>query len=153
MSNVIKLNDLNVGDTVAYFCGYGIRVPVEAMKISRVTKLYIFLDGCYNNKFKRESGLIVNHTIGKIEHIRIPTPENKAQWEREKLIVEFTELMNRRKDFDVSVLRKVLQKLLMSEDLTQDDLVEIAYPMLQGEGGLSNHALQEAVDELWGGVS
>ena len=150
MSNAIELSDLNVGDTVAYFCGYGIRVPVEAMKISRVTKLYIFLDGCYNNKFKRESGAIVNHTIGKIEHIRIPTPENKAQWTHEKLIAEFTELMNRREDFNVIALQAAIQRLL-SEELTQDELIEIAACVIECKS-LSNQALKESVDELWGGI-
>ncbi|MEG3881401.1 hypothetical protein QT972_28965 [Microcoleus sp. herbarium7] len=153
MPNAIGLEDVTAGDTVAYYCGWGSNLPPQKMEIKRTTELYIILEGQSYNKFKKKDGIVVNPTLGKIERIAIPTPRIEAQWNHVKLIAEFTELMNRRKDFDVSVLRKVLQKLLMSEDLTQDDLVEIAYPILQGEGGLSNHALQEAVDELWGGVS
>ncbi len=151
MSNAIELNDLNEGDVVAYFCGYGSNLPPYKKKIARTTKLYIILEGHSYDKFKKENGVVVNCTPGKVERIQIPTPEIQAQWDRQKLIEDFTELMNRRKYFEVTALKKALQRLL-EESLTQDELIEIASVAVESKT-LSTQALKEAVDELWGGVS
>ena len=152
MTNAIGLEDVMIGDTVAYFRGCGSNMPPEKMKVARITKLYIILEGQSYNKFKKENGVVVDCTLGKIERIAIPTPEIEAQWEREKLIVEFTELMNRRKfaNSEIIALRKVIQQLL-SEELTQDELIEIAASVIECKS-LSNQALQESVNELWGSV-
>lgn len=153
MQNMIKktLGDLVLGDIVAYFCGYGRNVPPQEKKIARITQRYIILEGQSYDKFRKEDGCVVNFTPGKIERIAIPTPENLAQWAKRKLIEEFTELMNRRKYFEVTALRKALQRLLC-EELTQDELIEIASVAIESKS-LSTQTLKEAVDELWGGIS
>ena len=150
MTNVIRLEDVMTGDTVAYFYGWGSNIPPEKMKVARTTKLYIILERQSYNKFKKENGVVVDRTPGKVERIAIPTPEMEAQWDREKLIVEFTELMNRRRNFESIALQAAIQRLL-SEELTQDEVIEIAACVIECKS-LSNQALKESVDELWGGI-
>lgn len=145
------LYDLESGDIVAYFCGYGSNIPPQEKKIARTTQRYIILEGQSYDKFRKEDGRVLNLTPGKIERITIPTPEHLARWNRRKLIEEFTDLMNRRKNFEVTALRKALQRLLC-EDLAQDELIEIASVAIEGKS-VSTQVLKEAVDELWGGVS
>jgi hypothetical protein len=151
MSNVIELKDLTVGDTVAYFCGWGSTLPPQEKKVARTTKLYIILEGHNSDKFRKDDGTIVNFTLGKTERIQIPTTEILAKWDRQKLIEEFTELMNRRKNFEIKALKKALQRLL-SEDLTQDELIKISSCVIKCKS-LSTQALKEATADLWGGVS
>lgn len=145
------LGDLAPGDMVAYFCGYGSNIPPQEKKIERTTQRYIIIEGQKYDKFKKEDGVIVNFTPGMVERIAVPTPEHLSQWNRRKLIEEFVELMNRRRSFEVIALKKALQNLI-SESLTQTELVEIASVVIESKS-LSNQALKEAVDELWGGVS
>lgn len=145
------LRDLEPGDIVAYFCGYGSNIPPQEKTIERITQRYIILEGQSYDKFRKEDGCVVNFTPGKIERIAIPTREHLAQWNKRKLIAEFTELMNRRKNFNVSALKAALQQLLFDE-LTQDELIEIASVAIESKS-LSSQVLKEAVDELWGGVS
>jgi hypothetical protein len=146
MINADSLENLNVGDSVAHFEGLVCKERI----VERVTTTYIVVKDYYGIHFKKKDGK-PTHPGDGFNFIAVVTPEIQAQWDKQKLIEEFTELMNRRKNFEVKALKKALQRLL-SENLTQDELIKISSCVIECKS-LSIQTLKEATNDLWGGVS